>query len=112
MNRIVGYSLSSIASAHLILWLICFRGAPITSFLLCRPIQHLGMISYTLYLVHMPIALILKRAVGPAMGIDLSDGLPRLAAVWVVSLVVATLSWYYFENPVLKLKDRWFPRPS
>jgi peptidoglycan/LPS O-acetylase OafA/YrhL len=108
--RILGYTISSIAGAHLVMWLISFRGTKLTTCLRSKPIQHMGLISYGLYLLHMPVALMLKLTVGPLLGIDLSGGVPRLVAVMATTIGLASLSWYWVESPAVKLKDRWFPR--
>jgi peptidoglycan/LPS O-acetylase OafA/YrhL len=45
-NRTIGFLISSIACAHVVLWLIVFRGSRLTAWLRASPVQHLARISY------------------------------------------------------------------
>jgi peptidoglycan/LPS O-acetylase OafA/YrhL len=108
-NRTIGYLISSIAWSSVILWLIMFRGSRITTCLRLAPVRHLANISYGAYLFHTPIA----RALDPisvAIGIRaLSTGRTRVVAVLTLTLLLASLSFWFFERPMLRLKDRLFP---
>src|SRR5215831_19258156 len=53
-NRTIGYSLSSVACAGLVLWLVRFRGSAATAWLRVPPMRYLGRISYGVYLLHIP----------------------------------------------------------
>jgi peptidoglycan/LPS O-acetylase OafA/YrhL len=63
-------------------------------------LRYFGDISYGLYLIHLPVLLILKK--------HFHGRLLLLASSVGLSLGIATLSRWYFEEPILKLKDRWF----
>jgi hypothetical protein len=76
-----------------------------------KPLLFLGKISYGMYIFHnfMPAAL-------PEIFGRLHLPYPRHVAPWVAlqfaaTIVAATLSWYYFEQPINKLK-RYFPQKS
>lgn len=68
----------------------------------------LGQVSYGVFLWHLPILVLLQRW----LGLELFDFpfLPVLAAVLVLTVVVATLSWVLVERPLLRLVDRRLAR--
>ncbi len=73
--------------------------------------QYLGTISYTLYLVHVPVYAVvgyLSRKIALPLG---PESLRLLIAIssTVLSIGVARLSWHYFEYPLLRWKDKRFP---
>jgi peptidoglycan/LPS O-acetylase OafA/YrhL len=111
-NRTIGLLLSPIAFAHVVLWLVLFRGSRLTAPLRLAPVQYLGKISYAAYLFHWPIGDVLG-GVSAAAGIHfLERTLPRMAAIYIVTFICAALSWHFLEKPLLGLKDRWYPPRS
>jgi hypothetical protein len=71
------------------------RGArpAVTALLGTRPFVAVGLISYSLYLVHWPIISLMRyRAVAPLDG-------EQIAGVVVASIVLATLMWRFVEQP-------------
>jgi peptidoglycan/LPS O-acetylase OafA/YrhL len=66
------------------------------------PLQYLGRISYGVYLYHPFVAWGVDAATG-----DRLAQWPRIAACFAATVVVATLSWRFFEQPILRLKDRF-----
>ncbi len=65
----------------------------VTAFLGARPCVAVGLISYSLYLVHWPIVSLMRyRAVAALNG-------GQIAGVLLASLVLATLMWRYVEQP-------------
>lgn len=61
----------------------------------CRPLRHLGRISYALYLLHLPIYNILRHSY-PAASTD-----QIAAATFALGVLAATLSWRLIESRVL-----------
>lgn len=59
-----------------------------------RPLRYLGEISYGLYLWHMPVILF-TRLYAPGL-----RGMPFLAAVFGLTLLLAAISWHLFERPL------------
>lgn len=109
-NRTVGFLISPMACACVVLWLIRFRGSGLTACLRISPLQHLAKISYSAYLFHCPVAVALVYASG-ALGVGwLGQGHARVWTVLVMTVLVSTISWFYFESPMLRLKERLFPR--
>lgn len=72
---------------------------------LLRPI---GRVSYGAYILHLPV-LMLYEFVWPAnrAAFSLTHSLGKFAFVYPVTLLVAFLSFRYFEMPILKLRARF-----
>jgi peptidoglycan/LPS O-acetylase OafA/YrhL len=68
---------------------------PVRAALAIPPLRALGLISYGAYLYHWPIFLWLSAA---RTGLD---GAALFGLRLAVTLTVATLSWYYLEQPIL-----------
>jgi peptidoglycan/LPS O-acetylase OafA/YrhL len=76
-----------------------------------RFMRYTGKISYGLYLLHVPVFDALREprfhsrlALFPnAVANDLFMALCMIAGVYLV----ASASWYFFETPILKLKDKF-----
>ena len=64
-----------------------------------RQLRYMGKISYCLYLIHYPLRQFMIAHFGRAAGILL--GL-------IISLVLASLSWKYFEGPIASWKEKRF----
>ena len=109
-NRTIGFLISSIACSYVLLWLIRFRGERLTAPLRVPTVRHLSNISYAAYLFHMPIAGVLVP-VSAALGVGaLGQGYWKVVSVYILTIALASLSWRFFEQPILALKDRLFPR--
>nr|BFF19027.1 hypothetical protein GCM10025730_25480 [Promicromonospora thailandica] len=68
--------------------------------LAARPLRALGLVSYSLYLWHWPVYLLLTE---DRLGLS---GWPRTAVLVTVSVALAALSTYLVENPV-RYRARW-----
>ena len=68
---------------------------PVRSALAIAPLRALGLVSYGAYLYHWPIFLWLSPA---RSGLD---GAPLFGLRLAVTLAVASISWYYLEQPIL-----------
>jgi peptidoglycan/LPS O-acetylase OafA/YrhL len=84
------YSLTAMATCALIVGLERSRGGKLG--LSSRPLVWIGTRSYSLYLWHVPVILLL----GPMLP---ANGWIRVATLAVVSLVLAMLSYAYVESP-------------
>ena len=106
-DRTVGYSISSAGCACLVLWLICFRDSRYTRWMRISPLQYLGKISYGVYLLH-PIALwsLMELAKKNLIHFHKDDPLYFVGAV-SMSLAFASISWHFFEKPLLGFKRRF-----
>lgn len=65
-----------------------------------RPMVFIGLISYSLYLVHWPMLVYLRYELGNELPLSI-----RLAVV-LISIAIATLSWWGIEDPVRKFGTR------
>jgi peptidoglycan/LPS O-acetylase OafA/YrhL len=116
---VCGYSLLSILSASLVGVCVLWSGNRSFVFraLRSKPSIYLGTLSYVMYLIHMPVYVFFQLMVlkylgkGSAIVLDTNNGLLLLLAILttVCTVILAGLSWKYFETPILRLKDRRFP---
>ncbi|OYU45079.1 MAG: acyltransferase, partial [Burkholderiales bacterium PBB4] len=67
--------------------------------------HHLALWSYSIYLIHKPLAFYIHGRAG--MG-SLGPGL-ELAAVALGSVALGALLYYAVELPFMRVRDRWFP---
>lgn len=70
---------------------------PSMSWLRWRPLAYASLVSYGLYLWHVPVILVLdeRGALPTAL-------LPRLGVVLAITLAIATVSWRLIEQPALR----------
>jgi peptidoglycan/LPS O-acetylase OafA/YrhL len=75
-----------------------------------RPLRYLGMISYCVYLIHLPIFLLVgrgfKRFLGALQETFVGDSLFIIVA-FGATCSLAAASWYFFEQPILQLKSKF-----
>jgi len=85
--------------------------APLTGRLLeSGPLRLLGVISYGVYVYHLPVIHMTARMVR-RVAPQLSTNLVVLALVSLaVTVVVATLSWLLLELPLMAVVRRWLAR--
>lgn len=108
-NRTVGFSLSSIASTLAVIWLVVHRGSSLTAILRISAVKFLAKISYSAYLFHIPVSIVLL-ALATKFNLQwLSyERFLRVAAVYCLTILLSALSWRFIENPLLRLRDRLF----
>jgi peptidoglycan/LPS O-acetylase OafA/YrhL len=85
------------AAGAALLVVVAVTVAPVSAFLSARPVRWLGLISFSLYLIHEPIEVLLGYVLGPSNGAwVLPIGVPlSLAAAWVF--------WRFVEAPAHRL---------
>jgi peptidoglycan/LPS O-acetylase OafA/YrhL len=99
LRQALGFSLQGIAMIPLFFYLIKNNEAIIVKWLENRLIRFLGVISYTLYLVHFSIILILRDT--------LKTNLLFISILaFVASLIWAISMYYLVEKPVARLRKR------
>jgi len=80
----------------------------LTGILESAPLRYLGKISYGLYVYHYGIIAIIV-ALFRKYDIDYSLRSPQMFVVSMsATLLIATLSFYLLEKPIINLKDRIF----
>ena len=109
----IGYSLVAMATAATIVCLQRSRWLWLLSLLRRPSMIYIGRISYGLYLLHLFVRLAVDqgplKALIAGAGIDLGATVLRLGLLFIGAIAAATVSWYAFEKPILKLKDRFAP---
>jgi peptidoglycan/LPS O-acetylase OafA/YrhL len=106
--RLIGFSLSSFACASFFVWLIVFRGSRYTRFLRIRVAGYFATISYGIYLLHPLVLTLVGRYMSPGIHLRTFYSL-RLVLLSALSVLAASISWYAFERPLARLKDRLAP---
>jgi len=76
-------------------------------FLDWAPMQYLGKISYGLYVYHLPVIWFASRVRDLGLPEPVAKAVTALIA-FVITLLVASASYYLMERPLLNLKDRFF----
>ncbi len=107
-----GYSLWNILWASMIVAVI--QRTLLVRFFESRVMAYFGKLSYAIYLVHVPImavSMMLVRYMSEEF-YSLSD----VAIYWcfvvvtfILCFLLASLSYHFFERPILKYKDRLYP---
>jgi len=77
------------------------------SFLDGKVMQYLGKISYGLYVYHFPVVWFSGRIRDFGLSEPTAKALTALIA-FLVTLLIASASYYWLEKPLLHLKDRFF----
>jgi peptidoglycan/LPS O-acetylase OafA/YrhL len=76
-------------------------------------LRFFGRISYALYLFHIPVSCVVFYAlVGRARSLQNATDVALIALSFVLSVAVATLSWRWFERPILAWAQRWRYAPA
>jgi peptidoglycan/LPS O-acetylase OafA/YrhL len=102
-SMVVGFAMVMVGCTAIFLSLL---GAP--QRLLPSPLIYLGKISYGLYVFHVPCAEVARALFGHARHALIFEPALQLA----LTIGVATLSYYYFEKPFLRLKEKFEFVPS
>jgi peptidoglycan/LPS O-acetylase OafA/YrhL len=91
-----GFLLSALSAAAIVLGAVCVAGGPIARLLSLRPLVWMGTVSYGAYLWHFPIFIELDA------GRTGTTGLSLLAIRFGATFVLAGLSYYLIERPVME----------
>lgn len=105
-NRTIGFLISPISCSFVVLWLIRFRGSRLTTCLTVSPVRYLAKISYSAYLFHVPVAALLIPVCASFGLRALTQGHLKVLTVFIVTVTLSSLSWRFFESPLLRLKER------
>jgi peptidoglycan/LPS O-acetylase OafA/YrhL len=95
-----GYSLLNLGAALLIDCLVARRFAP--WFFENPVLQHIGKVSYGFYVMHYPLQWLVAHFLHLPIVISAALQLG-------LTVLLATVSFRWWESRFLKLKDRWFP---
>jgi peptidoglycan/LPS O-acetylase OafA/YrhL len=110
----VGYSLSAVAAAALLVRLL-YAGerSLLRRAFESRALVHVGKVSYGIYLLHLIARAAVAQVLARVFSRDQIGGTAycaaQLAGMSLVAVAAATASYYLFERPILRLKDRLAP---
>ena len=108
--NVIGFTSLAILFAYFILWAIA-GGAGLRAVLRSGPLRSIGKYSYAMYIFHVPIVALLRRASDLARTLNpLAFGTllaVEIAAAAALSYVAGFISWRLFENRFLQLKSRF-----
>jgi peptidoglycan/LPS O-acetylase OafA/YrhL len=97
-----GYTWLASFYACLLLIIVTAKNGMLVGIMRLPRLRNLGIIAYGVYLIHMVINAVAHGLVGKEPIINnLSDGLMTFVAL-IASLFLATLSWHFFEKPLIK----------
>ena len=110
----VGLTILALAYVSLLIVALADPGGLIARALRARWLRWLGKVSYSTYLLHMPVlmlvhGLLLNRDQRYPIITDSASALAVPLAL-AVTLALAAASWHWFEAPILRLK-RYMPSP-
>ena len=91
-----GFLLSALSAAAIILGAVCVAGGPLARVLSVRPMVWMGTVSYGAYLWHFPVFIELDAGRTGLAGLSL------LALRFATTFVLAGLSYYLVERPVME----------
>jgi peptidoglycan/LPS O-acetylase OafA/YrhL len=100
------YPLIGVSVCAVLLHLLIAPQGRLAQALSWKPLAQLGVISYGVYLWHMPVFQVLRP--GPAGWLDWPVELTRLA----ITAVLVAASYRYIEQPMLRLKERFAGKPE
>jgi peptidoglycan/LPS O-acetylase OafA/YrhL len=107
-----GYTMVNTLSAGLMI--LAMDDALVQRVFEWRPLKYLGKISYGVYVYHYLALSLVDFIVAKKLGRSLATQWLTVGIGVLVTLAISSISFRYFEDPVLRFKDRWFPsaRPA
>jgi peptidoglycan/LPS O-acetylase OafA/YrhL len=109
---VAGYTLNALASAALLYRVVFASSSSILRRVFeNRALCYLGRISYGVYLLHLIARVAVVKVLVHVFPRSEVNGTwfcaAQLTGMTVLTLGLATISFRYFEQPILRLKDRW-----
>ncbi|MGA7829846.1 MAG: acyltransferase [Terracidiphilus sp.] len=102
----IGFSIIGLTSMMIVSWTVLNAGKPSSKFLRFRPLCWAGKISYGIYLLHGPVAYVIKSFVS-RLGYQDFDKTPLSALIYTAAtLAIAAASYRWMEEPILKSRAR------
>jgi peptidoglycan/LPS O-acetylase OafA/YrhL len=96
-------------------WLLCTTLGGIKNyfghFLGWSPMVYLGRISYGIYVYHVFIIILVSPLLVPyGLSADLNAA-GRITVLFLLTVMLASISWHVMEKPLIAWKDEWGKRP-
>ena len=73
-----------------------------------RPLVYIGTISYTMYLIHIPVWVTIYMLISILQGREATPGLWVILLSVAMTIALAAISWRFVEKPILRYKDAVF----
>jgi peptidoglycan/LPS O-acetylase OafA/YrhL len=103
----LGYSLNAIAFAFLLAVIVLGPPATVAALLRWRPLVYTGKIAYGLYLLHGPASWAARKLMLLVFGMQVAaQSAISVPITFLASFLVASISWRFFESPILAFKER------
>lgn len=99
---VLGFSVSCCMMSGVVLYLANTSDSLIVKLLSLKPVVYLGTISYTMYLLHAAVLSVLEHKFGILFGWSLAG------SAFVITFLIASLSWHTLERPIKNLKESPF----
>jgi peptidoglycan/LPS O-acetylase OafA/YrhL len=101
----IGFTAIGLTCMLIISWILLNAGKPAAKLLRCRPVCWIGRISYGIYMLHGPIAYLIKSE-GMRLGYANFDKTPLSAITYtLVTIAFAAVSYRWIEQPILKSRE-------
>ena len=98
-----GYSLATLFFTCCLLVALTNQDGWVSKFLGSRPVVELGILSYCIYLIHLPVVEACRKVLGLRFGSQTTaTNLAGLLLGVLFFYVIAKLSWRFFERPLLR----------
>ncbi|MGB8010092.1 MAG: acyltransferase [Terriglobales bacterium] len=112
---VFGYTTIAVSMA-LVLAYVLVRAAtdsPVCRILRSSLLVKLGTISYMFYLLHLFVIFVVRQIFANVLVRHWAlNRTLQVSASLAVTILAASLSWKYFESPILRLKSRFEPGPT
>jgi peptidoglycan/LPS O-acetylase OafA/YrhL len=96
-----GFSLLALLYACFLLIAVSERRGPISWLTRLAPLRRLGVRAYCIYLIHLLVPQYVFRAIGHQFSRQVATDWLLLALCVLLVLVIAEISWRYFEKPLI-----------
>ncbi len=102
----MGYSAIGVAFTGILILLVVWKQRVLMAICRSRALMALGTIAYGLYMLHIAAAELARSYLEPKLGIKTLSSSDTIV-VFFAAILLASVSWFVFESPILRLKDRW-----
>jgi len=104
-----GYSLLATFYGLFLLIAVLEKRGPVAWLTNCAPLRRMGLLAYFVFLFHVPIAYSAFKTIGSRLELWSASYCLLLAACAVATIILADLSWRYFEGPLVAFGHRLAP---